>query len=42
MGNFTGSSNLHFQISTALSLSLMLIFFRTNVELLDQVKSNLS
>jgi len=30
------------QVPTALSLSLMLSFYRTNVEPIDQVKSNLS
>jgi len=40
--NFTGSSSQCFEAPTALSLSLMLIFYQTNVEPIDQVKSNLS
>jgi len=39
---FTGSSCQCFEAPTALSLSLMLSVYRTNVELIDQVKSNLS
>jgi len=39
--NFTGSINQCFETPTALSLSLMLSFYRTNVEPTDQVKSNL-
>jgi len=31
-----------FEAPTALSLSLMLSFYRTNVEPIDQIKSNLS
>jgi len=40
--NFTGSISQYFEAPTALSLSLMLSFYRTNVEPIDQVKSNLS
>jgi len=40
--NFAGSSSQCFEAATALSLSLMLSFYRTNVEPIDQVKSNLS
>ena len=40
--NFTGNSSQCFEAPTALSLSLMLSFYRTNVEPIDQVKSNLS
>ena len=40
--NFTGSCSQCFEAPTALSLSLMLSFYRTNVEPFDQVKSNLS
>jgi len=40
--NFTGSSSQCFEAPIALSLSLMLSFYRTNVEPIDQVKSNLS
>jgi len=41
--NFTGSSSQCFEAPlTALSLSLMLSFYRINVEPIDQVKSNLS
>jgi len=40
--SFTGSSSQFFEASTALNLSLMLSFYRTNVEPIDQVKSNLS
>jgi len=40
--SFTGSSSQFFEAPTALSLSLMLSFYRTNVEAIDQVKSNLS
>jgi len=41
---FCGSSSqfFYFEAPTALSLSLMLSFYRTNVEPIDQVKSNLS
>ena len=41
---FTGSSSqwFCFEVTTALSLSLMLSFYRTNEEPIDQVKSNLS
>jgi len=39
--NFTGSSSQCFEASTALSLSLLLSFYRSNVESIDQVKSNL-
>jgi len=42
MRNFTGNSSQCFETPTALSLSLMLSFYRTNVEPIDQVKSNLS
>jgi len=40
--NFTGSSSQCFEAPTALILSLMLSFYRINVEPIDQVKSNLS
>jgi len=40
--NFTGSSSQCFEAQSALSLSLMLSFYRANVEPIDQVKSNLS
>jgi len=40
--NFTSNSSQCFEAPTALSLSLMLSFYRTNVEPIDQVKSNLS
>jgi len=40
--NFTGSSNQCFEAPTALSLSVMLRFYRTNVESIDQVKINQS
>jgi len=40
--SFTGSSSQCFKAPTALSLSLMLSFCRTNVESTHQVKSNLS
>ena len=40
--NFTGSSSRCFEAPTALTLSLMLSFYRINVEPIDQVKSNLS
>jgi len=42
--SFTGGSSqcFCFEAPTALSLSLMLSFYRTNVEPIDQVKSNLS
>ena len=40
--NFTGSSSQCFEDTTALSLSLMLSFYRINLEPMDQVKSNLS
>jgi len=39
--NFTGSSSQCFEASTALSLSLLLSFYRSDVESIDQVKSNL-
>ena len=39
--NFTGSCSQCFEAPTALSLSLMLSFYWTNAELVDQVKSNL-
>jgi len=39
--SFTGSSSQCFEAPTALSLLLMLSFYRTNVEPIDQVKSNL-
>ena len=42
MRNFTGNISQCFEAPTALSLSLMLRFYRTNVEPIDQVKSNLS
>jgi len=40
--SFIDSSSQCFEAPTALSLSLMLSFDRTNVEPIDQVKSNLS
>ena len=40
--SFTGSSSQCFETPTTSSLSLMLSFYRINVELIDQVKSNLS
>jgi len=40
--NFTVNSRKCFEAPTALSLSLMLSFYRTKVELIDQVKSSLS
>jgi len=40
--NFTGSSSQCFEATTALSFSLMPSFYRTNVEPIDQAKSNLS
>jgi len=40
--NFTGCISKYFEAPTALNLSLMLSFYRMNVELIDQVKSNLS
>jgi len=40
--NFTSSITLCFEPATALSLSLMLSFYRTNVEPIGQIKSNLS
>jgi len=40
--NFTGSSRQFFEAPTVLSLSLILRFYRINVEPIDQVKSNLS
>ena len=40
--SFTGSSSQCFESPTALSWSLMLNFYRTNVEPIDQVKSSLS
>jgi len=40
--NFTGSSSQCFEATTALSLSLMLSCYRSNVEPIDQIKSNLS
>jgi len=40
--NFAGNSSQGFEAPTASSLSLMLSFYRTNVETIDQVKSNLS
>jgi len=40
--NFTGSSTQCFEAPTALGLSLMLSFYRTNVESIDQVKISLS
>jgi len=39
--NFTGSSSQCFEAQIALSLPLMLSFYRINVEPIDQVKSNL-
>jgi len=39
---FIGSIGQCFEAPTALSLSLMLSFYRTNVEPIDQVKSNLN
>jgi len=40
--NFTGCSSQCFEAPTALRLSLLLSYYRTNVEPIDQVKSNLS
>ena len=40
--NFTGSSRQCFEALSASSLSLMLSFYRTNVEPIEQVNSNLS
>jgi len=40
--SFSGSSSQCFKAQTALNLSLMLSFYRTNVEPIDQVKSNLT
>jgi len=40
--SFTGSSSQCFEAPIALSLSLMLSFYWTNVEPIDQVKNNLS
>jgi len=41
--NFTGGSSQQcFEPPTALRLSLMLSFYRTNVEPIDQAKSNLN
>ena len=40
--SFTGSSSQCFEAPTALSLSLMQSFYRTNMESIDQVKSNLN
>jgi len=40
--NFTGISSQCFEAPTALSLSLMLSFYRINVEPIDQIKRNLS
>jgi len=40
--NFTGSSSQCFEALSASSLSLMLSFYRTNVEPIEQVNSNLS
>jgi len=40
--SFTSSGSQCFEAPSALSLSLMLSFYRTNVEPIDQVKSNLS
>jgi len=40
--SFTGSSSQCFEAPTALGLSVMLSFYRINVEPIDQVKSNLS
>jgi len=42
MRNFTRNSNQCFEVPNALSLSLILSFYRINVEPIDQVKSNLS
>jgi len=39
--NFTGSISQCFEAPTALNFSLMVNFYRTNVEPIDQVKSNL-
>ena len=39
--NFASNSSQFFEAHTALNLSLMLSFYRTNVEPIDQVKSNL-
>jgi len=41
MRSFTGSSSPCFKAPTASSLSLMLSFYRTNMEPIGQVKSNL-
>jgi len=40
--NFTGCSSQCFEAPIALSLSLMLRFYRINVEPIDQVKSNMT
>jgi len=40
MRNFTGSISQCFEAPTALYLSLLLSFYRTNVEPIDQVKNN--
>jgi len=40
--NFTGSSSQCFEAPTVSSVSLMLSYYRINVESIDQVKSNLS
>jgi len=40
--NFSGNSSQCFEAPTALTLSLMLSFYRTNVEPIDQVRSNRS
>jgi len=40
--NFSGNNSQCFEPRTGLSLSLMLSFYRTNVEHIDQLKSNLS
>jgi len=40
--SFSGSSSQCFEAPSALSLSLKLSFYRTNVEPINQVKSNLS
>ena len=37
--NFTGSSSQCFEAPSALNLSLMLSFYQTNAEPIDQVKS---
>ena len=39
--SFTGSSSQCFEAPTGLGLSLMLSFYRTNVEPIGQIKSNL-